>query len=556
MEEIRNRNLGEVYTPNHVSKLLFELTNKYIPNFNKTHTVWDSCWGTGNLTSRYEFDDLYCSTLRMMDIRRHQGKNKGAIKFAYNFLEEDIEQLISQQAMWVQQHKMPEELVEKLDGNKPFLFYINPPYVATGVYGTNNTDFKEEATSNAVKNIMREQSLGSACDQTYCQFLYRIYLMREAYKNKKMSIAVICPPIYLSGITYGKFREKFLKDFKFMGGALFKANEFEGGLSDRWGISIQIWTAGETEDKKNFEFDLYEKNSKGELECFGKKVIYNLDGEVTCVDWIKELTMGVPQKVAEVTLSSGCKVSNKKKVNTAVDSLGYFFYKGNNIYHNEQECGMMTLPYSDGSGVTVSKENFDCAVATFTARRSYSRYGANWMNDKDEYAKPDIHSEAFKKLLYNGYIYVLFNGASHMSSLILDTENGRYDAPNHFHFIGIEEMKPWFEEAGIGMTGPGKLEDRFMYYKVQQALSSGLLVPQAYKVYEEAIRLWKETVSLRAEFNKKEPMYQVMNWDAGFYQVKQIIKDRNTQDFLDFNIMYRAFEESIRPLIHECGYLR
>ena len=104
MEEIRNRNLGEVYTPNHVSKLLFELTNKYIPNFNKTHTVWDSCWGTGNLTSGYEFDDLYCSTLRMMDIRRHQGKNKGAIKFAYNFLEEDIEQLISQQAM-VQQHK-------------------------------------------------------------------------------------------------------------------------------------------------------------------------------------------------------------------------------------------------------------------------------------------------------------------------------------------------------------------------------------------------------------------------------------------------------------------
>ena len=31
--------------------------------------------------------------------------------------------------------------------------------------------------------------------------------------------------MYLSGITYGN-SERNLKDFKFMGGALFKANEF------------------------------------------------------------------------------------------------------------------------------------------------------------------------------------------------------------------------------------------------------------------------------------------------------------------------------------------
>ena len=97
---------------------------------------------------------------------------------------------------------------------------------------------------------MREQSLGSACDQTYCQFFVQNIPYEEAYKNKKMSIAVICPPMYLSGITYGKFREKFLKDFKFMGGALFKANEFEGVYPTDGYINSQIWTAGDRGQKE------------------------------------------------------------------------------------------------------------------------------------------------------------------------------------------------------------------------------------------------------------------------------------------------------------------
>lgn len=340
-----------------------------------------------------------------------------------------------------------------------------------------------------------------------------------------------------------------------MGGVFFKASEFEG-LSNAWGITMQIWTPGETEDKKNFKFDLYERDETGEFRSFGKKTLYNLDGEITCVDWLKERIANIPQIPAPITLSSGCNISNKKLINTVQDALGYFYYKGNNIYHNEMECGILSAPYSNGGGTPICKQNFDDVVATMTARRAFSRYGANWTNDKDEYAKPDTTSETYKQLVANGYIYVLFNGSSNMSSLILDTDQGHFEYPNHFHFIGIDKMKEWLNAVGLELTGPGKIENRYMYYKIQEAFKSGLLLPKAHEVYNRAVEVWKDTIKLRAEFNEKEPNYQVLHWDASFYQIKQVFKYKDNKEFLEFNALYKSFEESLRPLVYACGYLR
>jgi len=555
MENIRNRYLGEIYTPKHISNLLYEITNKYIPNFNMTHTVWDCCWGTGNLTEDIEFVDLYVSTLRALDIRKNNRKNPTAKKFAYDFLEDDIEQLVSQQAMWVKEHKMPEDLLDKLNGDKPILFYINPPYVGTGVYGTNNTDFKDGATDSAVKEIMRQHVLESACDQTYTQFLYRIYLMKEAYRNKNISIAVICPPTFLSATTYKNFRDKFLKSFKFMGGALFQASEFSG-LSIEWGITIQVWSPGETVDKKNFIFDAYEWCEDGQFRKTGEKNIYNIDGEIPGVDWIKSTINGFPQIMSNITLSSGCKMSNKKPVSTVPNALGYFYYKGNSVYHNEQECGIMSLPYSNGGGTPIIESNFDKVIAMFTARRAFSRYGSTWKNNKDEYLVPNENSDTYKTLLMNGYIYALFNGSSNMTSLILDTDEGKLEVPNHFFFLSAAQMKQLLDSVGLPVIGPGRLEDRLMYKKLQTAFQSGLLVDKAIQVYNAWVGAWVKTMPLRVDFHRRYPEFQVLNWDASFYQIRQIVKDNNIKDFAELNGLYREFEDSIRELVYDAGFLR
>lgn len=59
MEETsRNSNRGEFYTPEHVSRLLYKLTQTYLgENFNNDYNIWDNCWGTGNLTKYFDFEN-------------------------------------------------------------------------------------------------------------------------------------------------------------------------------------------------------------------------------------------------------------------------------------------------------------------------------------------------------------------------------------------------------------------------------------------------------------------------------------------------------------------
>ena len=556
-ETARNSNRGEFYTPKHISDLLFEITNKYIPNFNRKHIIWDNCWGTGNLTANRDFDKLFCSTIQKSDIRKNKDKNPNAIKFQYDFLTSDIEQLQSSQSMWLGENKMPQELDKVLrdkDGG-PILFYINPPYVATGVFGTNNKDAKEGQTSSLIKEIMRDAKMQSACDQAYAQFLYKISLMREAYENKDISIAVICPQLFLTTSTYKNFRSKLLANFKFEGGALFRADQFKG-LCDRWAISIQIYTPGETEDKKKFKFEIYE-GSNGLIIKTGEKIVYNLDGERDCMDWAKDELKNDNLVIANHTLSSGCKISDKKAVYWDKDSLGFLFYSGNNVYHNQQELGLMSLPYGSGSGYSVTKENFDKTISIFCARRAYSRYGANWINDKDEFCIPNTNCEAYKKLLTNSMVHMLFNGSAHMTSMFIKNNNGSINSvANEFHHISVEETIKTFEKHRVTATGPGGLKDRYATNKLRIAIDSGLITQEGYEVLAEYKRLWEKTIPLRQEFNGRFPEYQVCNWDAGFYQLKWLIKDNSIEEFRKFQLMYRKFEESIRPLVIDCGFLR
>ncbi len=551
-ESIRNRNLGEIFTPDNISKLLFETTNKYVPNFNKTHTVWDCCWGTGNLTKQFEFEDLYCSTIRAVDIRNNREKNKNAVKFVYNFLDTDIDQLVSKQAMWMMEHELREDLVNKLNGDKPLMFYINPPYAATGVLGTTG-DSREDQTISRMKEVMSEHRMGTACDQLYAQFLYRIGLMQDAYRNKNISIACIAPPMFLSGNGYEKFRDKLLKRFKFNGGCLVRASNFEG-LSSSWSIAIMVLTSGETEDKKNFNFDVYD-DINGELHKVRTKKIYNLSGEDTASNWVKRNTYGLNQIDVEA-LSSGCKVSNKNGLSLPEGAYGYFFYRSNNVYHNALEVGILSSAYSGNTGSPIIEDNFDECIALFTARKSIGRYSGDWAGDKDEYAIPNTDCEAYKILVYNGYIYSLFNTSSGMASLILDIDNRHIEISNNFFPIDIEYMKGLFDKEGLKVVGPGKQENRVMVHKLNSALNTRYITQESLDVLNEAIKIYEDTMKYRTEFNEKNPEYQVLNWDAGYYQIRQILKEVDIDKFRQFTKMYKKLENKLRPLVYDCGFLR
>ena len=84
--------------------------------------------------------------------------------------------------------------------------------------------------------------------------------------------------------------------------------------------------------------------------------------------------------------------------------------------------------------------------------------------------------------------------------------------------------------------GPGEFKDRYILNKYRGALKSGLIGNEALEVIEEYHKLFKDTLKYRKEFNQRYPEYQVINWDASFYQLKWLFKDYSNERFKQFQL--------------------
>lgn len=560
MADIRNRDLGEIYTPQCVSRMLKEQVEEIVPGFEKNSLIWDSCWGEGNLTRPLDADDLWCSTIREQDIIENASE-KGN-KFTYDFLNEDVDILKSFQMMWAAEYEnLPEHIVNVLDkglmsdesDDKPIIMYINPPYVSVGVFGANNTEFRDGATDCEVKKLMNDDKCGTVSSQAYAQFLYRILKMKQMYSNKRIYVALVSPVTYLCTGAYQAFRDIWFREFKFMSGKYFCADVFKG-LSNRWGIATTVWApveiVGKNDDysKHNFKMDLMKLNEKGDLVKYGEKVLYNIDGLDRANDMGREDELKSNLVVAPITCSCGSVVSNKKKVMWHKDSIGYMFYKGNNVYHNVTEIGVMSVPYGDGSGTSITRENALNILTLFTSKGAVGIYDRTWTNDKDEYLYPDKTHKDWKKLQMNAVLYSLFNDNTHFSS---NNFPGVGMVENHFHYLSAEETEQIF-----GVNG---LKDRFGYQLLKEAFDSGMILDSGLEMYKEACEMFNLVLKHRVkggEFDRKYPQYQVWQPEAGYYQWKWILKEYYKDEYSAFRLKYKAFSNELKELIYEVGFLK
>jgi len=546
-----NSNRGEFYTPKSVSDKLYEMTQEVFPGFNENFVVWDCCWGTGNLTKDYKFNNLFCSTIQKSDLRNNKN-NPNSVKFQYDFLNKDINLLVSPQDMWLGETEIPEELDAELrDKNgKDIIFYINPPYVATGLFGS-ETDYRGGQSKSEVRNIMGEDRMGVACDQAYSQFLYRIILMREAYPNKKIHIALISPCLFLTSAGYKKFRDRFFDNFKLEKCALFQANVFDG-VSGTWGLILNIYSAGKEDNRTEFLADLLDKD----LNTINTKKLYNMDNGKVFMDWVKGDEIDNVDVVSDVTLSSGCKVSNKKQVRWADGSIGYMFYRGNNVYHNTVELGVMSQPYSNGSGMSITKENVERVLSAFCVRKVFSGRNANWVNDKDEFSAPDENSKEHKIISANSLVYSLFQFSFQASSLVVSVDNKTVDIPNNFYHISFEDTKKAFSDFGLEIQGPKEYSDRIAVSILEKNIKSGLMFDGYMKLLDVYRDLWYNSIKDRSTFNEKIEQYQVLNWDASMYQIKWMLKETRMEQLNEFRQEYNKVTDSLKELIYDCKILR
>lgn len=221
IEDTTRRKQGEFFTPAiWVDKAHEYIASVYGEDWKEKYIVWDPAWGTGNLTRDYKFKELYVSTLNQSDIdtANQMGYNPEAVKFQYDFLNDDYE-------------KLPIGLRNAIESGRDIIVLMNPPY-ATANDGNAKGAKKVGLSDTVVGKKMRADDMGKSTQQIYNQFIYRII------EEVKSNIVMFTKPLFLTGPSSIKIRKKLLDSYNFDGGFIMDAANFADVQS--WGLTFSI----------------------------------------------------------------------------------------------------------------------------------------------------------------------------------------------------------------------------------------------------------------------------------------------------------------------------
>ncbi|MCF0124911.1 MAG: hypothetical protein HUJ68_04020, partial [Clostridia bacterium] len=429
IEDTNRRSKGEFYTPT----LFVDYAHKMIAkqfgeDWKEKYVVWDNCWGTGNLTRDYHFKELYASTLENAELEIGKRYNPEAVKFQFDFLNDDLD-------------KLPQGLINALKENKPIIFFINPPYgrPSKSENGNGLAGIEKGSSLTRVNKDMRLNNMGDSSANLQHQFMYRIAEIKKLYKLTNCNIALFSNPIYLSGAKQKDFLKYFCNEFEFNNGVMFQASHF-ANCSDAWGITFNLWSNGKTKDIHNFNHTLID-NINGELQEIGNKCIYNLTDRKTANDWAK---VKIVKNIPQITLKSSLVLGNKESLGNK-DIISWLNINGNSIYNNDQGVYLMSLPTDRGlCKIPLISENFNKCTSLFA---SHKLIVGNWMNSKDEYLAPNESHPDYNEFVNDSVIYSLFHSASNQSSMRnVEYKGKKWDIKNEFFFMSKEEIMKLAED--------------------------------------------------------------------------------------------------------------
>lgn len=571
IEDSDRRRKGDFYTPTlWVDEAHKLLSQNLGAKWKDDYMVWDCAWGTGNLTRDYRFWDLYCSTLEEHDLKigakYHNSASDSAIKFQYDFLNDDVELFDGLLQKVHQGYKLTEKdfygsklwqkapgLIRGMLGGKKLLFLINPPYGRASGVGFKQSNIDEGATDTGVSTVMKKYGWGSSSSQLYTQFMARIYYFSFL---TDISLGCFTKDMYKTSGSFASFREQFCCKFEYLGGMLFQASHF-ADVSGAWAIDFSVWGCGKTEQKNSFGSDIKDLSSTG-VVTLGRKVLYSVDKEYTLSYWLSE--GGSKSPVVDFPKFTSGLITKETNYGCGkpVSSLGVMAFNGNNVKENTDSVYILSGGLTRNIGkLFITAENYLKSVSAFTARKLVTGKYSCWTNDKDEFLKPNTCNTSWDQWTQDCIVYSLFNTAANQTSLRQIGYNGKtWDVYNHFFFMSKEEMK----QLSLGSNPNDEVFDdlenhadseRFVYEKLQQVQLS----PDAQAVLDKARQLVRDSFKYRKLFAQEHPEYHIETWDAGWYQIKGLLKEYMPDQLKEFNQLYKSFEDRMRPLVVELGFL-
>lgn len=552
IEDADRRMKGDFWTPTLFVDYAHNMLERELgEDWKEQYVVWDNCWGTGNLTRDYHFGELYCSTLFQSELDMGANYNPEATKFQFDFLNDYIP---SPDDIVQYQSKIPQGLYEALKQNKPIVFFLNPPYATSSSnFGAGNNSTKGTGSCDtAVKKNMVREGMDNASKNLYAQFLYRIMRIKQVFHLTNCHIGLYSPSLFLTGPAWAVFRKHFLKEFAFENACQFQASHF-ADVSDSWGISFSIWKSGETTNKESFSFELIDE-VEGEIQYIGCKEVYNIDGKASAKEWIKQPIKGISIE-EKPTFSSALSVKEGNNCKTKINrnALGCYSNMGNNVDQNQQKVAIFSsCDSSNANGLSIMPENYERVVSLFAARRLV---GKNWINWADEYLAPNESHPKWNEFVCDSIVFSLFESKCNQASLRqIEFKGKKWNIYNEFFWMSKDEILQTASKLQLDecYNDARTAKDRFVYQKLQTLTLS----PEAQAVLDKANEIVRSTFKFRELFNGSNPEYQIMNWDCGWYQIKALAKEYGKNQLDEFNALYKALADKMRPMVYTLGFLK
>ena len=234
-------------------------------------------------------------------------------------------------------------------------------------------------------------------------------------------------------------------------------------------------------------------------------------------------------------------------------------FNANNVEQSIQFVTYTSSCMAGANGVSITKDKYNNCISGFCAR-SLMASESNWIIGHDEFMIPDITHTKYKQWENDCVVLSLFHSKSNPSSLRnVDYAGKFWNIQNEFFWLSVKEMENLaggkYSTDDINTAIEDDIEafgkERFVYKKLQTITLS----PDAQAVLDKATELVKSSFKHRKEFNQKHPEYHINTWDAGWYQIKGLLKEHDPNGLKQFNELYKALEDRMRPLVYELGFL-
>lgn len=564
IEDDARRRQGAFFTPRlWVDEAHRELDRVLGPKWRQECVVWDPAAGTANLTRDYsDWGCLVSSTAERSDVDAMTVQGWGGVSFQYDFLNPGVESPFFEDASV--KNIVPESVDTMLraaaKAGKRLVFLMNPPYGTASNAGTEEGDHKAGIALTGVNLRMKAEKI-SASQQLYAQFMYRCATIAQEYGFKQYTVAVYSKPTFMCSGSYHGFREFWYSTFQYQAGMLFQASHF-ADVSGRWGISFTIWNSG---GSTPMDADLPVQIKDVPAGLFdvvpqGMKSIYNSDDREASA-WIRESTRGL-KGVDAPQMSSGLLIKQKGPVTLAPGFLGFLVSAGNAPQYSGTQvwwCSAAGLCGNALAGVTLLPSNWRRAVALYGARKLVQ---GNWINDKDEYLRPDETQPGYDQWVDDCHIYALLHNANNCTAMRdVQYKGTSWRIKNHWfwrtradalHALDAKDTPTLYRDCKAEPVKTADVEDAYFAH----VLPSLSLSPDARVVLDRLDAVWTKSLPVRESYAAGRPELHLTAHDAGVYQLKHLWRDLFPEEWKALQEAFHALEGRLRDGVYAYGFLR